>query len=466
MKRKVELNWIAYFFIILGHQLSENASLSIFLDSIGAGSLPYLFIFKASADIVMAFSYSYRISLTRRLYNLSFIIISFSIIIAPYPMIHSLWPSIASFILYLFIRSVGTIITVEWGAQVVDIFKRDTARTKLPVIYTASRFGGMAAGALLTFLSTITNVIYIITVASIISFAAGFLAKKLDRLRNDKVHESFMYEKKHINFIGIFSSLKEFSIVRVLAVATVMLALLRNLMIYQYGYVLEHSFSDAESMAAFLGIYFFVANGIALIIQIFILPRMGRTFGIGFSNFIYASAFILSFLFISIYPFLPAALTGRFVENEGKAAFKTPFSPLFYDVLSPGIRRQARALILGFFSPIGAVISGLLILSIVRYSFNLISFISIIIASLYLIVTVYQAIIYCMELLRNLEMISQGTNGGDFDNVNRSIISRFNDLKRAIERGQLQNSNEFKDISKFLLIEMKWYLWLQKILRK
>jgi hypothetical protein len=222
--------------------------------------------------------------------------------------------------------------------------------------------------------------------------------------------------------------------------STLFLVLLRNTLNYQYNLVFDQAFPQRESLASFLGWYTFGANAVALVLQIWILPRLGLVWGIGILNNIYSGALLVSLLGIGLFPALATAVAGRFIDNEGKAAAKTPLSGLFYDVLPPAPRRQARAFVLGFISPIGAFLSGLVLLALLKAPRLIIPTFTVLVSIAYYAASRAQAFAYRGALLRRLR---------------RMLAHEGASEEEVLQRGLAHSSCEIREAARTLEMELR-----------
>jgi hypothetical protein len=81
-------------------------------------------------------------------------------------------------------------------------------------------------------------------------------------------------------------------------------------------------------------------------------------------NVVYALMMGLSFLGSAAMPGLWTSAAGRFADQDLKSAIKTPLSAIFYEPLAEKDRADGRALILGIISPVSALLSSLMLVTV------------------------------------------------------------------------------------------------------
>lgn len=147
-------------------------------------------------------------------------------------------------------------------------------------------------------------------------------------------------------------------LLRAIALATILMVLVRYCTRNAYMVVFQAHLKE-QALARLLGTYSIVANLAGLFLQLVLVPRILRKFGIQAANLAYAVALTAGLAVISVSGHLWAAVAARFMDYEFKSAVKTPVSPIFYFGVPSAQRAEARAFILGAVVPAATILINL-----------------------------------------------------------------------------------------------------------
>ncbi|MBT8493037.1 MAG: hypothetical protein KJO07_08260, partial [Deltaproteobacteria bacterium] len=164
--------------------LGDDISHAVFVARAGAESLPTTFLFKAVLDIVAAAVY---LPLTRgrsaaRVWQVALLIYVLSVVAG------GLWSASGTvaggYGLFVLHESAWTILTIHWAVLILELFDANQARRLFPLLFAATRLGGIGAGAALQGLAGPTPAAHLLALCIGFALVAGLLtlgAKPTDR---------------------------------------------------------------------------------------------------------------------------------------------------------------------------------------------------------------------------------------------------------------------------------------------
>ena len=151
-------------------------------------------------------------------------------------------------------------------------------------------------------------------------------------------------------------------LVRAIAASTAIMVLVReSLRATSLALAAASTDGTATALQAFWGRYGVIGNAVALVLAVFVTPRLIRALGLAPLNLGYALATTASAALALVAPGAAAAMAQRFTQAELKDAIKTPLSALFYAGEPAEGRAPARAVVFAIAIPCAtAATSGLL----------------------------------------------------------------------------------------------------------
>jgi hypothetical protein len=360
--------------------LGDDIAQSVFVTRVGAESLPRMFLFKGALDVLAAALY---LPLTRRrstprVWRVAIAIYVFTLIAARVAVDGG--GVVSAYALYIGHECAWTILTIHWGVFILDAFDASQARRLFPVLFTAARLGGMAAGATLDALARPVGAVNLLLFAAGFAVIAGVLSlfgrragagesltairamtEPPDRSRVDDepvdAPDAPAARPAAWLWTGWARALSS-PLVRAIAMSTAAMVLVRYglsmVSIDQVSTAFDH---DEDRVAGFLGRFGVVANAAGALLGVLVVPRLLQRFGVGFANLAYAMITVCAYGGLLMVPGLWSAVLARFINVQFKDALKTPLSTLFYGAEPPHGRALARALVFGAIIPAATVVT-------------------------------------------------------------------------------------------------------------
>jgi hypothetical protein len=362
---KLAFLWLLYLLFTAASQLGDGVNQALFLKRVGVEYLPYMFVVKAVLDVVMAVVYvplAARLGHPRTL-KLILIVAGVGALALWLPARQDLGFSYP--LLYGFLEAVVTLLKIHWGVLLLDCYSQEAARRAFPLIYTGARVGAIAGGLILGPLARPLGPPNLLPICGGLYLATAGLALGVDRhVRSGDMDERTLARESAAGRVthlrrGLSIGLRV-PLLRAIALSTAAMVLCRYGLRYLYSAAFAGAFGEAE-LAAFYGLYMAAANGLSILVQALVTSRLLVHAGVTLTNLLYAGCVLGVYLSLGFWPGLVAAVVARLMENELKAAIKTPLSNLFYGALPADQRAAGRAFNLGLIVPIFTVIASLVL---------------------------------------------------------------------------------------------------------
>ncbi|MDQ7824044.1 MAG: Npt1/Npt2 family nucleotide transporter [Candidatus Eremiobacteraeota bacterium] len=287
--RKTILVFFLYFFVIFAYYLIKPSKDSLFIQYMGAESMPLAFIIIPLVTLVFLFLYDYLVRKLRRR-NFAAILLIFFItnLITIWLMFRAGLKSQAAYTLYVWsdIFSVATV-TLFWSIT-NDIYTSDGARRVYGFLGIGSQLGG-SLGSLITrkaasFTETENllpvSALFIVVIILFIFHIDG-LVEETEASRHRELKDSLDLSSKktfselYSNFLLVLRS----PYLLYFALLLCMMLMCSNLVNYQIGRVMENAIIGKESKTAYMASIYFWANTFSLVFLI-LAPFFYRLLGV------------------------------------------------------------------------------------------------------------------------------------------------------------------------------------------
>ncbi|MBL4637114.1 MAG: hypothetical protein JKY56_24890 [Kofleriaceae bacterium] len=336
--------------------IADTVAQSIFVARLGVAALPNIFLLKAAIDVISALAY---LPLTRgrnpeRVWRVLLLLYGTSVAIGWWAVSGTLSLSLGAYLLYVGHEVAWTLAVIHWGIFLLSLLGPIESRRFFPVLFGVGRLGALLGGLLVTAFAVQLGTANLL---GIVLFLTLFCALASLKLKNNS---GFQTRQKTDERGGGWRDAAAQPLVRAIAVSTATMVMLRyGLRMVSLAEIRGAFDSDKDQIAAFLGLVAVLGNALALVLGIWVVPRLLARIGVGATNLLYASTTLIAFATTWLFPGLASASSARFVEMPPKHALKTPLSVLFYGGEKPSHRAAARSLVFGLAIPLAAICTGL-----------------------------------------------------------------------------------------------------------
>lgn len=347
--------------------LVEGVVTSAFLARVGAGSLPTALAIRAVAEALLSLAYeraTLRTGPRRAL--LGALVLSvplFAVSAASLGFAPGVWAA------YVLASVVARIKTIHFGVLLLAELPAPRVGRLVPIVFAAGRFGAVLAGPIVAFAGPWIGPRPVILVAAAIFAVSATLIGARPGPASAPVAPPSLSEAE--GPISRSPSVRPSPapthasasrrLLFAIVVGAVALALGRLALTTQSGAILEQSFSETE-LNRVLGIYFVVANAIAMLLQVSVVSRALGGDGLPWLNSGWSLLYLgAQSLLVFGPPSVVVALAARMIENELRNAVRTPVANLLYEAMPAERRASARTLVIGVTVPLASLVGGVVL---------------------------------------------------------------------------------------------------------
>lgn len=343
--------------------VADDVAQSIFVAKLGVRALPNIFLIKAAIDVVSASLY---LPLTRHRNPKGVwraLLLGYALMLggAWLAITSGLWPSGSAYFLYIAHEAIWSLAAIHWGILLLALISPAQTKALFPVLFAIGRLGALLGGAIVGGLAMVLGAVHLLWAAALLALACLVASLKLPRHADvDPPLASSLPEPLGALRLSNWTHAWASPLVRWIALSTAMMVVLRyGLRIVSLAEIQSAFDNDKDRVAAFLGVFSMIGNAAALVLGIWVVPRVLARYSVGAANLAYATSSVLAFVATWLWPSLASASAARFVEVPLKHALKSPLSVMFYAAEKHQMRLAARALVFGAAIPLATAISGL-----------------------------------------------------------------------------------------------------------
>ena len=366
--------WFFNFLLWFGLGLGDSISETLFIKRVGFEQLPLMFIICSVLAIPLSLiltAFQGKIGKKKLTLGLGFI--SAAVLLIGIKLINGkvsfLNGKFGFYFLYFVKNSFLTILITSFSVLIGTQFHSLKAKRLVPVIFTGSIAGQIAAGISLNFLAAyfpVPNILWgwlaIHAIAFIWFFwgADNFVKTPLQKTLNAENLRKAPGKLEEIRrFFRLLASSK---LVFLLILSSFFVTLTFYFADFQSAGIFSKAIPSENDLARFYGVFNIFSCLLAFFIQGGVIGSMIHRFGVGKSNIIYPG--LVTFGFIGTFysfSFFPGIIL-KFIADGLSQAIFNPVNNLFYNALPTKEKARIISFNEGVFLPLGAVIAGVLIL--------------------------------------------------------------------------------------------------------
>lgn len=366
VRKKVTLFWLILFFINIGYASGWAGVYSILIKKIGTENLPNFFLYSALAgfflNILMLF-YSDTLKSTKLL---SFSFLSVILVLSTYFTTYKYIPNTTStfyknvlIFSAVLISAIPSIYLIQLWNLINKNFSTNQGVSAYPILSSApligSMFGGIVAQKIPHHFNVDTLIMIWISCLTFCIFINIITKKNISEI-----------EYKRINYLDNFiegiSFYRKSFFAKDLSIIFMLFWFVCTLIDFCYAKILDSSFNTPEKIASFYGIYTFISNCLALIIQLFlgaiIIKKIGIRIGFIFLPISQALGFI-SLIFI---PGLFSVVLMMSMQTLIGMTIQSNSVSVSFNIFSEKTRGKIRTILEGIINPLGGVLASELLI--------------------------------------------------------------------------------------------------------
>ncbi len=345
----------------LAELLIEGVATAAFLVRIGAALLPLAMAARALAEVVVALAYgrlTARWSAARTLRGVALLgSVAVALCALAAGTTAGVWAAFVTASVLARLR------VIHFGVLALEELEGGAAPRVLPIVYACARASALVAGPVLAFAAGPLGTAPLLGAAAgvygLCALVQGRWLGLRSTARSLPAPSLQLEDEAPPSLATRVPKQSPRWLLGAILVGAAALALGRIALRTQSGAILEVSFSEAR-LASVLGLYFAVAGGVALVLQLGVVGRVLSADGLPLLNLGWAAVYLGAQLLLALGPATVAiALGARLVESELRNAVRTPVANLLYDAMPPGKRAHARTLVIGVTIPLVSLAGGL-----------------------------------------------------------------------------------------------------------
>ncbi|MFA9454213.1 MAG: MFS transporter, partial [Candidatus Aminicenantaceae bacterium] len=348
----------------------KSVSNSLFIESQGAGKLPYVFMLVALLSALVAAIYS-RYSKRIRLSRLIMVSFVFSIACLVVFWLLFCFPDSQGWLSYAFYTWV-VIFSVITGSQfwflANDIYNAREARRIFGFIGAGSIIGGICGGILTNILASSLGTRNLILIAVGFLFACMLLVTRIRRLRAHDPHQRRQRSRGRAekaktteNPLKLILDSRHLTYLAGIICVGVLVA---NLADYQYRVLAERTFVDSDALTGFFGLMQSLVNFAALAIQLFFTSRVMKHLGVTASLFFLPLGLLAGAFGILISPTLWSAILIKLSDGGFKHSINRAGMELLYLPIPSETKKRAKTFIDVFLKNFAKGVAGLTLIGL------------------------------------------------------------------------------------------------------
>ncbi len=395
----------------IGSSASRAAAEGLFLTRFGVEFLPYLQLVNPFLVVMATTVYG---MFANRVSNSRLMIYT---ALAPVPLIIVMRGLMAFdlnwvyFALFAFVLAYASVWSTSWAVYLPGHYDVQEAKRLIPFVNSGLLVGTVLGGigvALCVPLIGASNVLFIWMAALLGAVVVVHMIAKLytameAEARKAKVTGPRSSAKKS----GLLTNLKEgviyarsspLFLTTTLATITTFMAL--QLIDFESSKIFARQFPSSAELTAFLGVVDGLTTIVALLVQLFVLPRLIRRFGVQGANLVFPYTLTAAFGALLAAPILLSGVFARFTRLSLMPSLRGPTRSLILNAVPKKTGAVVRSLNTGIVLPVGQILGALVLVAMKGLSIPILfPILGLLIAAIYVFYTYRQNTAYGGALL-------------------------------------------------------------------
>jgi HEAT repeat protein len=329
----------------------------------GAGSLPYLFIGLGTVSLVASLAYGAALGRLPRIRLFSGILIGASLALVLERLLIETGQAASLALAYLTVYAVGAIaVTIVW-TMAASVFDARQARRLFPLC-TAAAIAGSFVGTLLSGpTARALGTPSLLVVEAVLLTLVALLIVGVARITTVRVpprqHDRSIVTDLRTGFDTVVRS----PLMRLVAVAYVLLAILGSSVTYPFFQAASTTFTSEADLATALGLLSASVTATSFVVSLLVANRLYARIGVAGAAMALPVVYLGGFgIWIVAFSMATAALV-RFVQQTTQRGLSNAAWSAFYNVVPSERRAQVLAFNDGVPGQLGTILSGVLLLA-------------------------------------------------------------------------------------------------------
>ena len=328
-----------YFLVIASHTIVKAIRDALFLDTIGAEQLPYVYIGIALiAGFVMPFyARVARITGRRRLMIGSNVFFVANILVFWWLFSYK-WAWL-SYMLYIWASIFSAVSTVQFWLVANDIFNPRQAKRLFGVIVSGGTLGGILAGGVSR------GIVNIIGTENLFFATAVLLLACVPIIRRVTEQESVTQAAIGRSGKGAFALIRKSKHLTLLTTIIGVTVLATTLIDFQFKSIVQQTYTEKDALTGFFGSYYAYINIITILLQLLVTGQVFKRFGVGVAILMMPIGLSLGSCAILFYPALWAAVFLKTCDDSFSFSVHKSGLEVLYIPVSSAVKDKTKAFI-------------------------------------------------------------------------------------------------------------------------
>ncbi len=350
--------------ITLGQTLGLAGSEALFLARLGVDELPTTFILAAASTVVASTLYALRVGSVRNDTILLQMLVCSVALLALFTWAAETGRPWGIYLLFCAWFATQTILQNHFWTFSGDYFDRLSAKRLVHLFMIGSSLGGTIGGVVGALLAWLGGAVTLLVGWAVLLGAVAVMVRAGRRpLRRWGPLE--LQEADETSMEGMRAALRFLGtspLSRWLVCSALGMVLAYYLAQYLYSEIFVERFGDEVELAIFLSLLLAITNGIEIAFEVFVTPRLIRTFGVPGANLAHPFVTLLSFLLLAVSYGLPSGVFARLSREMLDNAVAAPIRSLMQNAIPSRFRGRMRAFLEGMVVYAGMAAAGLVLL--------------------------------------------------------------------------------------------------------
>ena len=334
-----------YFLVIASHTIVKSIRDALFLDTLGAEQLPYVYIGIALMASLIMPGYSRLAQVTRRSRliigsNLFFV----SNILAFWWLFHYEWQRL-SYILYIWASIFSAVSTVQFWLVADDIFNPRQAKRLFGFIAAGGTLGGILAGGVSRGLvNTIGTENLFFGVAAMLLVCVPIIMR-VTHQEPEGLTRATSAQRTKRDIGGAFTLIQKNKHLTLLATIIGVTVLAQTLVDFQFKFIVQQTYEEKDALTGFFGSYYAYTNLITILLQLLVAGQVLKRFGVGVAILIMPIGLFLGSSAILFYPMLWSAVFVKACDDSFSFSVDKPGREVLYIPIPSTVKDKTKAFI-------------------------------------------------------------------------------------------------------------------------
>jgi len=355
-----------FMLISLGQTVGLAGAEALFLAELGVEDLAQAFVAAASFTVLGSMAYAARVGSERNDALFIQMLLGAAVLLAGGAFLvgrQSVW---VLPVLFCFWYMTQAIFLNHFWTFSGDFFDTLSSKRLVPIFTIGASLGGMAGGLTAAGLAHFSGPASLIAAWGVtLAAAAALLVFGRRALRRWGPLELEEADETSVESLrGAARYAGRSPLARWLVLSALGMVIAAFLAQYLYSGVFAQRFPEPAELAAFFALYFAVTNGIEILVEVLVTPRLIRRIGVPGANLIHPVLLLLSFGGLAWRYTLPAAMGARVARELMDNALAAPVRSLVQNAIPRRLRGRMRAFLEGIVVYAGMAAAGLLLIVI------------------------------------------------------------------------------------------------------